>query len=152
MIAVDLPALFERLNVLCRHALKEAGSLCIGQRGAEVTVPHLLFKLLDQPQCDVRIVLRVAGIEVDSRLQRLQQQFAQRYNASLEVADSARDELRSRCLRHANGARMLDASIDDELLPPLSLAVLRQQAKGAPFQRADLRWQDGAFVAMLHLH
>nr|WP_175865099.1 AAA family ATPase [Burkholderia cepacia] len=66
MITVDLPALFERLNALCRHALEEAGSLCIGQRGAEVTVPHLLVKLLDQPQCDVRLVLRVAGIEVDT--------------------------------------------------------------------------------------
>lgn len=41
MITVDLPALFERLNALCRHALEEAGNLCIGQRGAEVTVPHL---------------------------------------------------------------------------------------------------------------
>ncbi|MCA7934210.1 type VI secretion system ATPase TssH [Burkholderia cepacia] len=92
----------------------------------------------------------VLGDIVDSRLQRLQRQFAERYNAPLEVTESARDELRSRCIRHANGARMLDASIDGELLPPLSLAVLQQQAKGAPFQRADLRWQDGTFLATLH--
>ncbi|WP_404995903.1 type VI secretion system ATPase TssH [Burkholderia cepacia] len=92
----------------------------------------------------------VLGDIVDSRLQRLRRQFLERYNAPLEVDDSARDELRSRCTRHANGARMLDASIDGELLPPLSLAILQQQAKGTPFQRADLRWQDGAFLAMLH--
>ncbi len=87
---------------------------------------------------------------VDSRLQRLQRQFTERYSAVLEVADCAHAELRARCTRHANGARMLDASIDGDLLPPLSLAVLLQQARGTTFQRAELRWEDSAFQVALH--
>ncbi|WP_199100887.1 AAA family ATPase, partial [Dyella sp. ASV21] len=66
MIRIDLSALIERLNPSCRHGLEEAASLCISQRGAEVTVPHLLFKLLDNPLGDVRLVLRQAGLDVDA--------------------------------------------------------------------------------------
>ncbi|MDH4556046.1 type VI secretion system ATPase TssH [Pseudomonas sp. BN417] len=86
---------------------------------------------------------------IDSRLQRLQQQFSQRYNATLVVAPEARDELRTRCSRHQNGARMLDASIDGELLPPLSLAVLQRLSRGDEFQRAEVGWADGTFAATL---
>lgn len=86
---------------------------------------------------------------IDSRLQRLQQQFAQRYDATLVVTSSARDELRTRCGRHQNGARMLDASIDGELLPPLSLSVLQRLSRGDRIQYAELSWNDGAFVASL---
>ncbi|MBN3824858.1 type VI secretion system ATPase TssH [Burkholderia sp. Ac-20384] len=92
----------------------------------------------------------VLGDIVDSRIQRLQQQFTARYNARLEVANSAHAELHVRCTRHSDGARMLDASIDGDLLPPLSLAVLQRQALGTPFQRAELRWEDGSFHAALH--
>lgn len=87
---------------------------------------------------------------VDSRLQRLHQQLAQRYDAQLHIAASARDELRARCARHLNGARMLDASIDGEMLPPLSLAVLQRQAQGLPFQQVDLDWSQGSFHALLN--
>lgn len=65
MITIDLAALLERLHPVCRHALEEAGSLCISQRGAEVTVGHLLYKLLEQPLCDVRLVLADAGLDLD---------------------------------------------------------------------------------------
>ncbi|WP_269510579.1 type VI secretion system ATPase TssH [Burkholderia sp. IMCC1007] len=87
---------------------------------------------------------------VDSRLQRLRRQFVERYSATLEVADCAHAELRARCVRHSNGARMLDASIDGDLLPPLSLAVLQRQAQRRTFERAELHWKDGAFQVALH--
>ncbi|RQS75477.1 type VI secretion system ATPase TssH [Burkholderia sp. Bp8963] len=86
---------------------------------------------------------------VESRLQRLQRQFAQRYDAALTVALSASDELRARCMRHQNGARMLDASLDGELLPPLSLSVLQRLAEGVAFRRAELSWNGSAFEAAL---
>ncbi|MDF3832640.1 type VI secretion system ATPase TssH [Cupriavidus basilensis] len=86
---------------------------------------------------------------VDSRLQRLQQRFAERYDAVLHIDDDAGAELRSRCMRHQNGARMLDASIDGELLPPLSLAVLRRLATGEPFRQARLSWNERGFDAWL---
>lgn len=91
----------------------------------------------------------VLGEIVDARLERLKSQFLTRYDAVLEVEADARAELRRRCSRHENGARLLDASIDGELLPPLSLEVLQRLASGAPFGSARLRWQSGTFTASL---
>jgi len=91
----------------------------------------------------------VLGEIIDSRLQRLQQQLLQRYEASLVIDESARDELRARCTRHRNGARMLDASIDGELLPPLSLAVLQRLSRGERIQSAELAWDNSTFIATL---
>ena len=91
----------------------------------------------------------VLGEIVDARLARLQAQFRTRYDAVLDIDTEARAELRRRCNRHANGARLLDASIDGELLPPLSLAVLQRLASGAPFGNARLQWQSSAFTASL---
>ncbi|TDN47262.1 type VI secretion system ATPase TssH [Azoarcus indigens] len=86
---------------------------------------------------------------VDSRLQRLQRQFIQRYDAVLDIGDCARGELRARCTRHLHGARMLDASLDGELMPPLSLAVLQSLAAGKAFSQARLSWEGGRFAAVI---
>ncbi|WP_095156268.1 type VI secretion system ATPase TssH [Pseudomonas sp. Irchel 3E13] len=86
---------------------------------------------------------------IDGRLQRLEQQLQQRHQATLTITDAARIELRTRCARHRNGARMLDAIIDGELLPPLSLAVLQRLSRGEKIQHAELSWADGAFAATL---
>ncbi|CAD5109366.1 type VI secretion system ATPase TssH [Zestomonas carbonaria] len=91
----------------------------------------------------------VLGEIVDARLARIQKQFSERYGATLDVDTSARSELRARCTRHENGARMLDAGIDGELLPPLSLAVLQCLAGGVPFSGARLDWDGGSFLATL---
>ena len=91
----------------------------------------------------------VLGQIIDSRLQRLQQQLLQRYEADLVIDDRAREELRARCARHRNGARMLDAIIDGELLPPLSLAVLQRLSRGERIQSAELGWDNSTFVATL---
>lgn len=86
---------------------------------------------------------------IHGRLERLRAQFATRYDATLTIDANARDELRSRCTRHENGARLLDACIDGELLPPLSLAVLQQLAAGKGLRDARLHWAQGAFAAHL---
>lgn len=86
---------------------------------------------------------------IDSRLLRLQQQLQQRYQATLVIDGAARDELRARCARHQNGARMLDSIIDGELLPPLSLAVLQRLSCGEKIQYAEMGWNDDAFVVTL---
>lgn len=86
---------------------------------------------------------------VDHRLARLQQQFSTRYGAQLRVTDNARDILKARCVRHANGARMLDAVIDGELLPPLSLSVLNRLASGDRFVEALVDAREQQFMAAL---
>jgi len=67
----------------------------------------------------------------------------------LTIETSARDELRARCLRHQNGARLLDASIDGDMLPPLSLAVLKCLASGQRFRRSAISWNGAAFDAVV---
>ncbi|MFW3899690.1 type VI secretion system ATPase TssH [Pseudomonas bharatica] len=86
---------------------------------------------------------------IENRLLRLQEQLDQRHQATLTITSTARNELRARCARHRNGARMLDAIIDGELLPPLSLSVLQRLSRGIRFQRAELHWNNGAFAATL---
>ncbi|WP_291383805.1 MULTISPECIES: Clp protease N-terminal domain-containing protein [Achromobacter] len=75
MISVDLSALLDRLHPVARHALEEAGSLCIRQHGAEVTVAHLLYKFLEQPKCDVRCVLANTEFDLDALREALASTF-----------------------------------------------------------------------------
>ena len=55
MIRIDLSSLIDRLNPICRQAVEEAASLCISQHCAEITVAHVLTKLVDQPLSDMRV-------------------------------------------------------------------------------------------------
>lgn len=98
------------------------------------------FKHLDE---DVLVQI------IDMRLEAIRKQVLARYKADFSVDTAVVDELRSRCIRHENGARMLDASIDGELLPPLSLAILQQLASGHPFSKAVMGWRNDQFVATL---
>ena len=84
---------------------------------------------------------------VDQRLQRLRDQFQTRYQAPLHCDASVLAALRTRCIQTANGARMLDAIIDGEVLPPLSLAVLTQVAQGVALQQVTLTSTDAGFQA-----
>ncbi|ULR32539.1 type VI secretion system ATPase TssH [Dickeya fangzhongdai] len=65
MIRIELPILVERLNPLCRHMMEEAAALCIQHQGAEIRIEHLLLKMLETPLCDVRQILKRAGMDVD---------------------------------------------------------------------------------------
>jgi type VI secretion system protein VasG len=89
----------------------------------------------------------VLGEIVEARLHRVRGQLATRYDAKLVVTDAVVAELKSRCLRHADGARLLDASIDGDLMPPLSLAVLQRVAARSAFGTAQLDWDGERFVA-----
>lgn len=63
MIRIELPTLVERLNPVCRHMLEEAAALCIQHQGAEIRIEHLLLKMLETPLCDVRQILKRAGVD-----------------------------------------------------------------------------------------
>nr|WP_214648840.1 type VI secretion system ATPase TssH [Pectobacterium carotovorum] len=60
-----MPTLVERLNPVCRHMLEEAAALCIQHQGAEIRIEHLLLKMLETPLCDVRQILKRAGVDAD---------------------------------------------------------------------------------------
>ncbi|BES73666.1 type VI secretion system ATPase TssH [Marinobacter nanhaiticus D15-8W] len=63
MLRVELPALIGRLNDICREGLEASAALCIARQGAEITPAHLLFKLLETPYSDIRLMLDQAGID-----------------------------------------------------------------------------------------
>ncbi|GAA4497460.1 type VI secretion system ATPase TssH [Pseudaeromonas paramecii] len=66
MIRLELPALVERLNPLCRHMLEEAAALCVNQQQAEIRVEHLLLKMLDTPLSDARLILTRAEVDLEA--------------------------------------------------------------------------------------
>ncbi|MFW5443457.1 MAG: type VI secretion system ATPase TssH [Methylococcaceae bacterium] len=86
---------------------------------------------------------------IESRLQKLGIQFIERYGVELEIDKAINKALKTRCVYKENGARMLDSSIEGELLPPLSLAVLQQMAVNKPIKRAQLKINNEEFVAIV---
>jgi len=66
VIRVELPALIERLNEICRQGLESSAALCISRQGAEITPAHLLFKMLETPFSDARQILENAGVDCHS--------------------------------------------------------------------------------------
>lgn len=63
MLTVDLTALLKRLNPLCSRALEGAAGLCMARGHYEVTVEHLLARLLDEAGGDLVAVLRDSSID-----------------------------------------------------------------------------------------
>lgn len=63
MITVDIKSLLRRLNNYCTNALESAAGLCVSRSHYEVTVEHVILKLLENPQADLAMILR--GFELD---------------------------------------------------------------------------------------
>lgn len=85
---------------------------------------------------------------IDCRLGKLQSQFNHKYHATLEYDEGVRTALMQRCVNRENGARMLDASIDGELLPPLSMEILTHLAAGDVVQKARIHYTEERFHAI----
>jgi type VI secretion system protein VasG len=69
MITVDIKSLLGRLNSYCTRSLEAAAGLCVSRTHYEVTVEHLLAKLLEDPQSDLPLILRHFDID-SSRVQK----------------------------------------------------------------------------------
>jgi len=63
VIRIELPVLMEKLNPLCKHSMEEAAAFCVSQEGAEITVSHLIYAILDTPYSDLRIILDQAQLD-----------------------------------------------------------------------------------------
>jgi type VI secretion system protein VasG len=83
---------------------------------------------------------------VRGKLKRLESLLKTRYSAEVDVEDSLIEEILSRATRAENGARMLEAIIDGQLLPPVSLALLNKLAERLPVNRIRLAAEDGEFI------
>ncbi|RYF78856.1 MAG: AAA family ATPase, partial [Comamonadaceae bacterium] len=64
MLLVDLKPLIGRLGGYCKDALENAVGACVARGHYEITLEHLLHRLLDEPQADLPLLLRQNGVEV----------------------------------------------------------------------------------------
>jgi type VI secretion system protein VasG len=58
MIELDLKALLKRLNPYCTRSLENAAGMCVSRGNYEVTLEHLLLKLIEDPSRDFQMILR----------------------------------------------------------------------------------------------
>ena len=63
MLLVDLKPLVGRLDGYCKASLENAVGLCVSRGHYEITVEHLLHRLLDEPQADLPLLLRQNGVD-----------------------------------------------------------------------------------------
>jgi type VI secretion system protein VasG len=80
------------------------------------------------------------------KLSRLEMLFSERYAAEVVIEDSLIDEILSRATRSENGARMLEAIIEGQLLPPISLALLNKLSEQQSVTRIYLAEKNGQFI------
>ncbi|USD43060.1 type VI secretion system ATPase TssH [Vibrio sp. SCSIO 43135] len=83
---------------------------------------------------------------VKGKLSRLESLFKQRYGAEVDIEPSLIEEILTRATRSENGARMLEAIIEGQLLPPVSLALLNKLASKEDVQRISLKASEGEFI------
>ncbi|MGF1873283.1 type VI secretion system ATPase TssH [Photobacterium indicum] len=83
---------------------------------------------------------------IRGKLSRLEKLFVTRYKADVEIDDALITEILCRATRSENGARMLEAIIEGQMLPPISLALLNKLAKHEDVHRIHLTVNDGQFV------
>jgi len=63
MLLVDLKPLVGRLDGYCKEALENAVGLCVARGHYEITIEHLVHRLLDEPQADMPLLLRQNGVD-----------------------------------------------------------------------------------------
>jgi len=83
---------------------------------------------------------------VKGKLSRLESLFASRYSADVVIDEVLIEEILNRATRSENGARMLEAIIEGQLLPPVSLALLNKLAERSPISKVYLTVNEGEFV------
>jgi len=63
MQVVEFKGLVDRLNEECRQALENAAGTCVSRMHYEITIEHMLSKLLDNPAGDLQLIAR--QLEID---------------------------------------------------------------------------------------
>lgn len=63
MARIEPKSLIDKLNAYCREAMENATGLCVARSHYEVTVDHVMLKLVESPQADIHAILRRFEIE-----------------------------------------------------------------------------------------
>jgi type VI secretion system protein VasG len=64
MVSVDIKSLLLHLNGFCTSALQNAAGLCVSRTHYEITVEHLLARLLEEPRSDMPLIFRRFDLDV----------------------------------------------------------------------------------------
>ena len=83
---------------------------------------------------------------VDLKLKKIVKRVKENYRAELEYSQALRDEIISRCNNAASGARLIDAIVNNDLLPDISAAFLEQIMEGKELKSVKADAKDGKFV------
>jgi type VI secretion system protein VasG len=75
MIVKDLRLLLEKLNACCTKALESSVGLCVNRGHYEVRWEHLLGEFLDDPSCDVSLILKHYDISIEHLKQRINREL-----------------------------------------------------------------------------
>ncbi|MFM2484445.1 type VI secretion system ATPase TssH [Celerinatantimonas yamalensis] len=110
---------------------------------AQFFKPALLARMQIVPY--VPLSDRVLESIIVDKLSRLETLFKARYQAKVVIDDELVMAIRQQATRSENGARMLEAIIEGQLLPPVSLALLSKLAEQIPVTSIELGVRDGQF-------
>jgi type VI secretion system protein VasG len=83
---------------------------------------------------------------IDLKLGKIKKRVAENYRAELVAADAVKDEIIRRCDNAASGARLIDAVINNSILPEISAEFLRNIMEGHTLKQALIDVKDEKFT------
>ena len=83
---------------------------------------------------------------IDLKLNKVVKRVRENYNAALTYTDGVRQEIIRRCNNMESGARLIDAVVNNELLPEISAEFLRNTMEGNVLKSAVIDAGDGKFT------
>ena len=66
MIGVDMKGLIDKCDSFCQQALNSAAGMTVHREHYEVCFEHFLLACLEEPRCDVALMLAAAGVDTGS--------------------------------------------------------------------------------------
>ena len=82
---------------------------------------------------------------VKAKLEKLKKLVSERYKVTFTIADNILEHIEQQCEADANGARSVDAILEGQLLPPLSLALLQNIANGKKLTNIALNFENDEY-------
>lgn len=81
---------------------------------------------------------KALNLIIDLKLRKIQKRVAENYGAELVYTEAVRTEIIRRCRNLESGARLIDAVVNNELLPEISSSFLRNIMDGHRLKRATI--------------
>ena len=82
---------------------------------------------------------------VKAKLAKLEKLIAERYKATVTITENILKHIEQQCEADTNGARLVDAILEGQLLPPLSLALLQRIARGEKMSNITINFEEGEY-------